>query len=124
MTTLQNDGKQMSKYLLLLLIVLSLSGCDGGFLVRGSAVANGSVAAPSNCTLKIVDPVQALNCCARLINPQGFESHFTVGPFDQTYKLSMECAGFKPHIVTVRYGKDVSPSKPLDLGTVVLSPAF
>jgi hypothetical protein len=112
----------MSKYLPILSLVLALSGCDGGFLVRGSAVTEVETTTPSQCVLKIIEPSKALNCCAQSINPQGFEAHFTVSPFDQTYKLSMECVGFKPHIVTVRYGRDVSPEKPLDLGRVFLSP--
>jgi hypothetical protein len=113
----------MNKYLFILATAFVLSGCDGGFLVKGNVVASEGLARPSNCTLKIIEPAEALDCCAQPIKPQGFEALFIVSPFDQTYKLSMQCAGFKPHVVIVRYGKDVSPSKPLELGTVVLSPA-
>jgi hypothetical protein len=112
----------MVRGLIFVAITLLLAACDGGFLVRGNAVASTSTAELGNCKLAIIDPKDALHCCDSTVNPNNIDTLFTVNPNRETYTVSLECEGYMPYVTKVRYGRDVSPSKPLDLGTVVLVP--
>ena len=90
--------------------------------MRGRAVTD-PPSLVGNCTLSIAEPADALSGGSGPVNPQDIKARFTVAPADVTYTLALHCAGFKPHTFQVRYGKDVSPSKTLEFGTVVLVPA-
>lgn len=103
-------------------VLVLLTACDGGFAVRGRAVTE-PPSVVGRCTLSITEPAGALSGGNGPVDPQNIETRFTVAPSDITYTLALLCAGYKPHMFQVRYGKDVSPSKPLEFGTVVLVPA-
>ena len=103
----------------LLVLCLLCTACDGGFAVSGRLVSN-SEAAPRDCTISLKGPPQALMCCDAPISPKGFRTQFTVAPTKIDYTLVIACSGFRPHERRFTYGVDVSPSKPLELGVVVL----
>ena len=73
------------------------------------------------CTLEIVEPKDALYSVGRPVEPDNIQASFTVSPFDQLYKLALKCPGYRTEFFSVRYGTDVTPSKPLEFGTVTLS---
>lgn len=103
-------------------VVMFTTACDGGFAVRGRAVAE-PPSVVGRCTLSVAEPADALSGGGGPVDPQNIQTRFTVAPSDVTYTLALLCAGYEPYKFKVRYGKDVSPSKPLEFGTVILVPA-
>jgi hypothetical protein len=51
-----------------------------------------------------------------------FGSEATLDSENGAYTLTASCPGFRPYVREVVYGRDMSPSKPLDLGVVILLP--
>jgi hypothetical protein len=93
--------------------------CDGGFHARGMIFAQDRTPL-SDCTIALKGPPKALMCCDTNLSPPKVDVHFTVAPSANAYKLVLTCAGFRPEERTFKYGEDASPSKPLELGVVVL----
>jgi hypothetical protein len=109
----------MRRYLPIVLCV-GIAACDGGFRVRGTIVAQDQTSL-SNCTATLKGPSDALSCCdTNIISPPKVNLQFTVAPSTIHYKLVLACEGFKPEAREFTYGKDVLPSKPLELGVVTL----
>lgn len=77
----------------------------------------------SSCTVALKGPPDALMCCDTTFSPPKVDVPFTVAPTKTVYKLVLACPGFQPEEREVRYGVDVSPSKPLELGVITLRPA-
>ena len=103
-------------------LMLAVTGCDGGFLVRGTVVSRTSVPL-EHCSLDIRWPSGSLICCAAALSPPKISTMFLVPPFSKkTYTLTLSCPGFRPYVVRVRYGQDASPRKPLELGVITLEP--
>jgi hypothetical protein len=94
--------------------------CDGGFHARGTILAQDRTPL-FNCTIALKGVPKALMCCNSPIRPPQVDVHFTVAPSPNAYKLVLTCAGFRPEERAFKYGEDASPSKPLELGVVVLS---
>jgi hypothetical protein len=74
----------------------------------------------SNCSIALKGPPKALMCGDTTISPPKVDVHFSVAPSANTYTLVMTCAGFRAEERAFKYGEDVSPSKPFELGVVVL----
>lgn len=74
----------------------------------------------SGCKIGVVEPPNALWAGGGSFVPPNLSTSFTLSPSRETYTLSVACAGYAPFIKQVRYGPDVGPSKPLDLGAVML----
>jgi hypothetical protein len=55
-----------------------------------------------------------------MVNALGSEA--TLDSENGAYTLTASCPGFRPYVREVVYGRDMSPSKPLDLGVVILLP--
>ncbi len=116
--TLSSNRLPLPKYLLAGLL-LCIAACDGGFHARGTILAQDRTPL-SNCTITLKGPPKALTCCDATIRPPQFDVHFTVAPSPNTYQLILTCAGFRPQERAFKYGEDASPSKPFELGVVVL----
>jgi hypothetical protein len=99
---------------------LCIVACDGGFHAHGTILAEDRTPL-SNCTIALKGPPKALMCCDTNISPPNVDVHFTVAPSPNAYKLVLTCAGFRPEERAFKYGEDASPSKPFELGVVVLS---
>jgi hypothetical protein len=93
--------------------------CDGGFHARATIVAQDR-SPLSNCTIALTGPPNALMWCDTSLSPPKVDVHFTVAPSPNSYKVVLACAGFRPEEHAFKYGEDASPSKPLDLGTIIL----
>jgi hypothetical protein len=102
------------------MVALSLCSvaCDGGFHARGMIFAQDRTSL-SNCTIALTGPPSALMCCDTKLSPPKVDVHFTVAPSNIAYKLVLACAGFQPE-ERVFNGEDASPSKPLELGVIIL----
>ena len=96
-----------------------MAACDGGFHARGTIFAQDRTPL-SKCTIALEGPPKALMCCDSTLSPPNVDVHFTVAPSTNAYKLVLACAGFRPEERAFRYGEDASPSKPLELGVVIL----
>jgi hypothetical protein len=107
----------LSKYLMVALSLCSVA-CDGGFHARGMIFAQDRTSL-SNCTIALTGPPSALMCCDTKLSPPKVDVHFTVAPSNIAYKLVLACAGFQPE-ERVFNGEDASPSKPLELGVIIL----
>jgi hypothetical protein len=77
----------------------------------------------TNCSIELKGPPDALVCCNGPVTPPKIDTIFTVAPATMAYKLTLACEGFAPVEHPFKYGVDVSPSRPLDLGVVTLNPA-
>jgi hypothetical protein len=108
----------LRKYLLAALSLCSVA-CDGGFHARGMIFAQDRTSL-SNCTIALKGPPSALMCCDTTFSPPKVDVHFTVAPSATAYKLVLACAGFRPEERAFKYGDDASPSKPLELGLIIL----
>jgi hypothetical protein len=93
--------------------------CDGGFHARGTIFAQDRTSL-SNCRIALKGPPSALMCCDTTLSPPKVDVHFTVAPSAIAYKLVLACAGFRPEERAFKYGEDASPSKPLELGVIIL----
>ena len=104
-----------------LLAVLSLfiAGCDGGFHAHGMIFAQDRTAL-SDCAIALKGPPKALMCCDTSLSPPKIDVRFTVAPSPNAYRVVLACAGFRPEERGFKYGEDTSPSKPLELGVVIL----
>ena len=103
---------------LLIVFCIGLTDCEGGFHVRGSIMAQDQ-SLLSDCTATLKGPPNALSCCDNnVISPPNFNLIFTVAPSTTRYKLVLACEGFQPEAREFTCGKDVTPSKPLELGVV------
>jgi hypothetical protein len=115
-------GSHSRTFPLLLTACLVAVACDGGCRIRGTIVAkDGSPL--TNCSIELKGPPDALICCNGPVTPPKIDTIFTVAPTTMAYKLTLTCAGFVPAEHPFKYGVDVSPSKPLELGVVTLQPA-
>lgn len=74
----------------------------------------------SDCTIALKGPPKALVCCDTSVSPPKVDVRFTVAPSPNAYKVVLTCAGFRPEERAFKYGEDTSPSKPLELGVVIL----
>lgn len=100
---------------------MCIAACDGGFHTIGTIYAQDRTTL-SKCTIGLKSPSEVLTCCDTALTPPKFDVHFTVAPSSNSYKVVLACAGFRPEERAFKYGEDVSPSKPLDLGVVILRP--
>lgn len=112
----------MRTFPILLTACLAAVACDGGFRVRGTIVAKDD-SPLTNCNIDLKGPPDALICCNGPMTPPKIDTIFTVAPTTMAYKLTLACAGFVPAEYPFKYGVNVSPSKPLELGVVTLQPA-
>jgi hypothetical protein len=74
----------------------------------------------SDCTIALKGPPKALMCCDTIVSPPKIDVRFTVAPSSNAYKVVLACAGFRPEEHAFRYGEDTTPSKPLELGVIIL----
>jgi hypothetical protein len=105
--------------MVVLVISCGVAACDGGFRARGTVVSADAVPL-EHCTLSLQPPAGGLACCDGPVDPTHVNTLFTVPPSAAHYTLA--CPGFRPYVREVVYGTDVSPSRPLNLGVVVLQP--
>jgi hypothetical protein len=107
------------------LILLSLSSCylfgpaDGGFRVTGVLRANEGKL-PDMCSLQLRNYAGEPSFGPVSVASGQFKTHFTVPPYKSDYWLFISCVGYQTQRTLVRYGKAVTPSKPLMLGEIVL----
>jgi hypothetical protein len=115
----------MVQVLLLGLIPMASSACwmlgpaDGGFKVHG--IIQSDKGEPLNaCSVELLDKNKKpffgqVQTTGALLNTQ-----FTVAPYKADYWLVISCPGHEPQRVLVRYGRETSFSKPLDLKEIVM----
>ncbi len=108
----------MKRVALAACVCLFLASCgDGGFKYEGT-VSSSSGAGLKDCSV-------ALNYDGKVEDRHAFyppklEGLFMVAPFKGTYMLVISCAGHRQHEAVVKYGGDVTPTKDLHLGNIVL----
>lgn len=105
-----------------LLVIFLISGCDGGFRVRGM-VQSADKTPLHDCTVTLRAPTGSLLCCDGPFAPPIINTMYTVAPTKINYSLVVACADRIPYQRSFTYGKDVSPEKPLDLGMITLEAA-
>jgi hypothetical protein len=112
----------MKRLLLAAAQIAALSGCmgDGGFDVTGS-VRSSSDSALHDCKLRLIVGNAELNSyyTSEFVAPK-FSDSFLVATYKEDYPLLVECDGHKPHKTIIRYGRDVLPDRPANLGVIVL----
>jgi hypothetical protein len=96
-----------------------LGPADGGFRVYGVIRSNDGDLL-KDCSLQLLDKknkpfFNQVRAISGLVDTQ-----FTVAPYKADYWLVISCPGYETTKVLVRYGKDTSPSKPLDLKEIVM----
>ena len=110
------------KTLALLVALLIISGCDGGFRVRGT-IQSAAKTPLRDCTVALHAPTGSLLCCDGPFTPPIINTMYTVAPTKIEYSLVVACADRIPYQRRFTYGTDVSPEKPLDLGMITLEAA-
>jgi hypothetical protein len=115
-------GQARMRGLLIAVLCLCLSTCDGGFRVRGNITGPNRVV-PQMCRIELNGPPEALTCCNGPVSLPRIDVPFTVAPSRIRYKLVLTCDGFNPLERDFTYRIDTSPTKPLDLGVVTLLPS-
>ena len=100
--------------------VLLLASCDGGFKYDGS-VSSSSGAALKDCSTALNHEGQVWEQPSSF-TPPNFSGQYIVATFKGVYVLVISCAGHKPRQVVVNYGSEVTPTKDLHLGNIVLEP--
>ena len=105
--------------LLIFCFCVCVTACDGGFRVRGT-IASQNKPIPPICKVELKGPSDALTCCNQPVSPPTVDIRFTVAPSKLSYKLILACDGFLPVERDFKYGSDVTPTKPLELGVIAL----
>ena len=101
-------------------LTVLLAGCDVRFSVTGHVADQAGV--PKSCRLFIREISGGLGCCSEMVDPRNIDQQFWVMPGQQPYELVLECPGFQDYTQTAIFGVDMTPSKPLDLGDIILLP--
>jgi hypothetical protein len=114
-----------SVFLMILTIAIlpSLCSCylfspaDGAFKVSGTIVSE--VRKPiDNCSLELQDEKGVTTLNGSLRTKSEIKTLFVVAPYKADYWLLLSCPGYDTKKIPLRYGKDASPTKSLELGRI------
>ena len=106
------------KYLLLILVVAFLAGCDGYLLIRGELETVEPAELPSDCRARIDDFEFYGENRLNVSDTGEFQSGWVVEPRRRTYQVVISCAGFAEVRKTAEYGRSGEPGQPIDIGKV------
>ncbi len=93
---------------------------DGGFRVLGT-IASNEGQLPDTCTLDLNRKDDKHFFGPIVTKPGQFSTMFLVAPYKAEYRLIISCPGYESRRIAIRYGEDATPTKPINVGEIIMN---